>query len=121
MTASLQHSCRVSRRRQDAWNVILCGDDVVSNAAGSGAFAGGVFMTCNDFTGTCSGQDSIIAGNTGSSWTQVTQRTVTNLGTAFGVNAKSASVLNSTLPDGSASTLETPGTVCAAGVASPGG
>ena len=42
-------------------------------------------------------QDSIITGNTGGSWTQVTEGSVTNLGTAFGVNAKSASVQNSML------------------------
>jgi hypothetical protein len=54
-------------------------------------------MTSNDFTGTLSVQDSVITGNTGGSWTQVTQGSVTNLGTAFGVNAKSASVSSSTL------------------------
>ena len=54
-------------------------------------------MTSNDFTGTISIQDSIITGNTGGSWTQVKQGIVTNLGTAFGVNANSASVVNSTL------------------------
>jgi hypothetical protein len=76
-------------------NVILCGDDIVGNSAG--AFGGGVFMTSNDFTGTISVQDSIVTGNTGGSWTQVKQGSVTNLGTAFGVNALSASVSNSTL------------------------
>jgi len=80
-----------------ATNVILCGDDVVGNSAGAGAFGGGVFMTSNDFTGTLSVQDSVITGNTGGSWTQVSQGSVTNLGTAFGVNALSASVVNSTL------------------------
>jgi hypothetical protein len=79
----------------NATNVILCGDDVVNNAAG--AFGGGVFMTSNDFSGTISVADSIITGNTGGSWTQVRAGSVTNLGTAFGVNAKSASVANSTL------------------------
>ena len=34
----------------NATNVILCGDYVVNNAAGAGAFGGGVFMTSNDFT-----------------------------------------------------------------------
>ena len=29
----------------NATNVILCGDDIVGNAAGTGAFGGGVFMT----------------------------------------------------------------------------
>jgi hypothetical protein len=81
----------------NATNVILCGDDIVGNSAGANAFGGGVFMTSNDFTGTINIQDSIITGNTGGSWTQVAQGSVTNLGTAFGVNALSASVTNSTL------------------------
>ncbi|HXU03933.1 MAG TPA: PA14 domain-containing protein [Polyangia bacterium] len=81
----------------NATNVILCGVDVVNNAAGAGAFGGGVFMTSNDFTGTMTVQDSIITGNTGGSWTQVKEGSVTNLGTAFGVNAKSATVQSSTL------------------------
>jgi hypothetical protein len=81
----------------NATSVVLCGVDDVNNTAGSGAFGGGVFMTSNDFTGTMTVQDSIITGNTGGSWTQVKQGTVTNLGTAFGVNAKSATVVNSTL------------------------
>jgi len=81
----------------NATNVILCGDYVVNNAAGTGAFGGGVFMTSNDFTGTMTVQDSIITGNTGGSWTQVKEGSVTNLGTAFGVNAKSATVQSSTL------------------------
>jgi hypothetical protein len=81
----------------NATNVILCGDDIVNNSAGVNAFGGGVFMTSNDFTGTISVQDSIVTGNTGGSWTQVKQGSVTNLGTAFGVNALSASVSNSTL------------------------
>ncbi|HSY38156.1 MAG TPA: PA14 domain-containing protein [Polyangia bacterium] len=81
----------------NATNVILCGDDVVGNSAGANAFGGGVFMTSNDFTGSISVQDSVITGNTGGSWTQVSQGSVTTLGTAFGVNALSASVVNSTL------------------------
>lgn len=78
-------------------NVVLCGVDVVDNKAGAGAFGGGVFMTSNDFSGTITVQDSIVTGNTGGSWTQVKGGTVTKLGTAFGVNAKSASVSGSTL------------------------
>jgi hypothetical protein len=77
-------------------NVVLCGVDVTDNHAGSGAFGGGVFMTSNDFSGTITVQDSTITGNTGGSWTQANSG-VTNLGTAFGVNAKSATVVNSTL------------------------
>ena len=64
----------------NATNVILCGVDDENNSAGTGAFGGGVFMTSNDFTGTISVQDSIVTGNTGGSWTHVTQGTVTNLG-----------------------------------------
>lgn len=77
-------------------NVILCGADVVNNKAGANAFGGGVFMTSNDFSGTITVRDSTITGNTGGSWTQV-KSGVSNLGTAFGVNAKSATVENSTL------------------------
>jgi len=76
-------------------NVFLCGVDVRNNAAGTGAFGGGVFMTSNDFSGTITVQDSTITGNTGGSWTQVNSGP--NLGTAFGVNAKSSTIVNSTL------------------------
>ena len=78
-------------------NVVLCGVDVLNNAAGTGAFGGGVFMTSNDWSGTISIRDSTVTGNTGGSWTQVQQGTVTKLGTAFGVNAKSATLQSSTL------------------------
>ena len=77
-------------------NVILCGNYIVNNAAGKQANAGGVFMTSNDFTGSISVQDSIVTGNTGNSWTTVSSGGP-NLGTAFGVNAKTSSVVNSTL------------------------
>jgi hypothetical protein len=76
-------------------NVFLCGVDVENNAAGTGAFGGGVFMTSNDFSGTITVQDSIITSNTGGSWTQVNSGP--NLGSAFGVNAKSSTIVNSTL------------------------
>jgi hypothetical protein len=76
-------------------NVLLCGVDVENNAAGTGAFGGGVFMTSNDFSGTITVQDSVITGNTGGSWTQVNSGP--NLGSAFGVNAKSSTIVNSTL------------------------
>jgi hypothetical protein len=81
----------------NATNVVLCGDAITGNAAGMGAFGGGVFMTSNDWSGTISVVDSTITGNTGGHWTQVKQGTVTDLGTAFGVNAKSATIQNSTL------------------------
>ena len=76
--------------------MLLGGVNVLDNRAGAGAFGGGVFMTSNDDTGTLTIQDSVITGNTGGSWTQVKEGSVTNLGSAFGVNAKSATVQNST-------------------------
>jgi hypothetical protein len=81
----------------NATNIILCGDDIEDNAAGTGAFGGGVFMTSNDFSGTITVRDSVVSGNTGGSWTQVKQGSVTDLGSAFGVNALSATVQGSTL------------------------
>ncbi len=81
----------------NATNVFLCGDYIVNNAAGSGAFGGGVFMTSNDWSGTITVRDSIVTGNTGGSWTQIQSDSSFRLGSAFGVNAKSASVVNSTL------------------------
>ena len=80
-----------------ATNVVLCGDRIINNAAGTGAFAGGVFMTSNDSTGTITIRDTTITGNTGGSWTQLQQGSVTDLGSAFGINALSATVTNSTL------------------------
>jgi hypothetical protein len=54
-------------------------------------------MTSNDFSGTLTVQDTTITGNTGGSWTQVKEGSMSSLGTAFGVNAKSAMVQNSML------------------------
>lgn len=79
-----------------ATNILLCGVEVVNNAAGDDAFGGGVFMTSNDWTGTLTVKDSTITGNTGGSWTQLQQGSI-DLGSAFGVNAKSASVTSSNL------------------------
>jgi hypothetical protein len=76
-------------------NVVLCGVDVETNAAGANAFGGGVFMTSNDFTGSITVMDSTVIDNTGGSWTQTHQGPA--LGTAFGVNAKSSATVNSTL------------------------
>ncbi len=81
----------------NATNIVLCGVEVTSNAAGIKAFGGGVFMTSNDWTGTLTIQDSTITGNTGGFWTQVQQGSVTNVGSAFGVNALSITLKNSTL------------------------
>jgi hypothetical protein len=41
--------------------------------------------------------DTIMMGNTGGHWTNVTTGSVTNAGTAVGVNAKSITIKNSML------------------------
>jgi hypothetical protein len=81
----------------NGFNIILCGDAVLNNAAGKGAFGGGLFFTSDDMSGVLSITDTTITGNTGGSWTNVTTGSVTNVGTAIGVNAKSITVSNSTL------------------------
>ncbi len=78
-------------------NVTLCGDKIVDNAAGTGAFGGGLFFTSNDFGGTLSITDTTMTGNTGGHWTSVAGGTVKNAGTAVGTNAKSISIASSTL------------------------
>jgi hypothetical protein len=78
-------------------NVILCGDKIVNNAAGTKAFGGGLFFTSNNFGGTLSIADTAMSGNTGGHWTSVQSGTVTNAGTAVGTNAKSITITNSTL------------------------
>jgi hypothetical protein len=81
----------------DSVNVTLCGDEIVDNSAGVNAFGGGLFFTSDDMMGTLAITDSTVTGNTGGSWTNVSSGSVTNVGTAIGVNAKSISVMNSTL------------------------
>ena len=78
-------------------DVTLCGDKIVDNAAGANAFGGGLFFTSNDFGGTLAIIDTTMTGNTGGHWTQAQSGSVTNVGTAIGVNAKSITVQNSTL------------------------
>jgi hypothetical protein len=78
-------------------NITLCGDSITNNAAGTGAFGGGIFFTSNDFGGTLSIADSTISGNTGGHWTQVSGGSVTNAGTAVGTNAKSITLSNSAI------------------------
>ena len=78
-------------------NVILCGDKIVNNAAGTKAFGGGLFFTSNNFGGTLAIADTTMTGNTGGHWTNVQSGSVTNAGTAVGINAKSISITNSTL------------------------
>jgi hypothetical protein len=76
-------------------NVVLCGNKIVDNHAGTGAFGGGVFFTSNNFGGTLSIVDSTITGNTGGHWTTVQSGSVTDAGTAVGTNAKSITITNS--------------------------
>jgi hypothetical protein len=57
----------------------------------------GLFFTSDNMMGTLTITDSTMTGNTGGSWTSVTSGSVTNVGTAVGVNAKSITVTNSTL------------------------
>lgn len=78
-------------------NVNLCGDEITDNAAGTGAFGGGLFFTSNDFGGTLSIADTKMTGNSGGHWTSVKTGSVTNAGTAVGTNCKSITITGSTL------------------------
>ena len=78
-------------------NVTLCGDKITDNHAGVKAFGGGLFFTSNDMNGTLTISDTTMTGNTGGSWTNVSTGSVSNVGTAVGVNAKSITVTNSIL------------------------
>lgn len=78
-------------------NITLCGDRIENNSAGGGAFGGGLFFTSNDMNGTLTIIDTTMTGNTGGHWTNVKTGSVTNVGTAVGVNAKSITLQNSTL------------------------
>jgi hypothetical protein len=80
-----------------SFDVTLCGDAVLNNAAGANAFGGGLFFTSDDMMGVLSLIDTTMTGNTGGSWTSVSGGSVTNVGSAIGVNAKSITVKNSTL------------------------
>jgi hypothetical protein len=78
-------------------NVLLCGDTINDNAAGGNAFGGGLFFTSDNFGGTLTITDTTMTGNTGRYWTQVSMGSVTNAGTAVGVNALSITITDSTL------------------------
>lgn len=78
-------------------NVMLCGDEIVHNAAGQKAFGGGLFFTSNNMQGTLSMIDVTMTGNTGGHWTHVSTGSVTNAGTAVGTNCKSITIENSTI------------------------
>ena len=78
-------------------NIVLCGDAILDNDAGSKAFGGGIFFTSNDFGGTLSITDTTMTGNTGGHWTQVQGGSVTDAGDAVGTNAQSITITNSTI------------------------
>jgi hypothetical protein len=78
-------------------NITLCGDKIATNHAGQMAFGGGLFFTSNDMNGTLEILDTTMTGNTGGHWTNVSTGSVTNAGTAVGVNAKSITITNSML------------------------
>jgi hypothetical protein len=81
----------------NGFNVVVCGDDIETNAAGTNAFGGGIFFTSDDWSGTLYIIDSKLAGNTGGHWTNVKGGAVTNAGTAVGTNAKAIVITNSSV------------------------
>lgn len=78
-------------------NVVLCGDEIVNNAAGTNAFGGGLFFTSNDFSGDLTIADTTMTGNTGGHWTIAKQGSVKNAGTAVGTNCHSITITGSTV------------------------
>jgi hypothetical protein len=79
------------------FNITLCGDAVLNNAAGANAFGGGLFFTSDNFAGVLTIVDTTMTGNTGGHWTSVKSGSVTNAGDAIGVNAQSITITNSML------------------------
>ena len=77
-------------------NVVLCGDKITGNNAGTNAFGGGVFFTSNDFSGTLTFTDTVMTGNTGGHWT-TSHSGATTAGTAVGTNTAGLTITNSTL------------------------
>jgi hypothetical protein len=78
-------------------NILLCGDQIVDNEAGTEAFGGGLFFTSNNMAGTLTITDTTMTGNTGGHWTNASTGSVKNAGTAVGTNCKSITVENSTI------------------------
>lgn len=78
-------------------NVTLCGDEIDDNGAGVNAFGGGLFFTSDNMAGILTITDTTMMGNTGGHWTNVSTGSVTDVGTAIGVNAKSITVTSSML------------------------
>jgi hypothetical protein len=66
------------------------------NEVGSGGNGGAIYQDGGSATNIILCGDT-ITGNTGGSWTILQQGSVTSLGSAFGINAKSGTVTNSTL------------------------
>jgi hypothetical protein len=81
----------------DDFNITLCGDAVLDNAAGLNAFGGGLFFTSDNFAGILTITDTTMKGNTGGHWTNVKGGSVTEAGTAVGVNAMNITITNSML------------------------
>ncbi|MBX7081525.1 MAG: hypothetical protein K1X88_20155 [Nannocystaceae bacterium] len=78
-------------------DVTICGTAITGNAAGEGAFGGGLFFTSNDFGGDLSIIDSSMQQNTGGSWTQAQTGDLHDAGTAVGTNCHSLTIVNSSL------------------------
>jgi hypothetical protein len=78
-------------------DVTICGTAVTGNAAGEGAFGGGLFFTSNDFGGDLAIVDSSMQQNTGGSWTQAQTGELHDAGTAVGTNCHSLTIVNSSL------------------------
>ncbi len=76
-------------------NLLLCGDKIVDNAAGMGAFGGGLFFTSNNMAGDLSIIDTTMMGNTGGSRTNVATGSMNNAGSAVGTNCHSLTIQNS--------------------------
>jgi hypothetical protein len=81
----------------NSFNITLCGDAVLNNAAGAKAFGGGLFFTSDNMAGILTITDTAMTGNTGGSWTSVSTGSVTNAGTAIGTNAKSITLSGDTI------------------------
>jgi hypothetical protein len=81
----------------NSFNITLCGDAVLNNAAGTKAFGGGLFFTSDNMMGVLTITDTTMTGNSGGHWTNVSSGSVTDVGTAIGVNAKSITVTHSML------------------------
>jgi hypothetical protein len=81
----------------NSFNITLCGDAVLNNAAGVNAFGGGLFFTSDDWGGVLTITDTTMTGNTGGHWTSVKSGSVMDAGSAVGVNAQSITITNSTL------------------------